>query len=156
MSRVVLLDSGPLGLVTNPRLSPRGLECAGWLQNLLAGGAEVVVPEIADYEVRRELLRAGKTQGLARLDELATALQYLPITSAAMRQAAVFWAQARQAGRPTAPDLALDADAILAGQAATTPADDVVIATTNVGHLSRFVAAALWNAIQPGDAPPAR
>jgi predicted nucleic acid-binding protein len=148
VSRVVLLDSGPLGLVTNPRLSPKGLECADWLQDLVAGGAEVVVPEIADYEVRRELLRAGKTQGLARLDELARTLQYLPITSAAMRQAAEFWAQARQAGQPTAPDLALDADAILAAQAATTQAGEVVIATTNERHLSRFVAAAQWHTIE--------
>lgn len=148
MSRVVLLDSGPLGLVTNPRLSPQGLECAEWLQNLLAGGADVVVPEIADYEVRRELLRAGKAKGLERLDELARALGYLPITTAAMRQAAAFWAQARQAGQPTAPDQALDGDVILAGQAAALTEDDVVIATTNVGHLSRFVAAALWHTIR--------
>jgi predicted nucleic acid-binding protein len=147
VSRVVLLDSGPLGLVTNPRLSPKSLECAKWLQDLLAGGADVVVPEIADYEVRRELLRAGKAKGLARLDDLGGALRYLPITSAAMRRAAAFWAQARQSGRPTAPDQALDADAILAGQAAAMPADDVVIATTNVGHLSRFVTAAPWHTI---------
>lgn len=156
MNRVVLLDSGPLGLVTNPRLSPKSLACAEWLQDLLAGGADVVVPEIADYEVRRELLRAGKTQGLARLDELAGALQYLPITSAAMRQAAAFWAQVRQAGRPTAPDLALDADAILAGQAAAMLADNVVVATTNVGHLSRFVAAAPWHTIRATDPPTLR
>jgi hypothetical protein len=64
-----------------------------------------------------------------------------------MRRAAAFWAQARQSGRPTAPDLALDADAILAGQAAALPAEDVVIATTNVGHLSRFVTAAPWHTI---------
>lgn len=151
MSRVVLLDSGPLGLVTNPRRSPKSLECAEWLQSLLAGGADVVVPEIADYEVRRELLRAGKAQGLARLDELAGALHYLPITTAAMRKAATFWAEARQAGRPTAPDLALDADAIIAGQAATMRIDDVVIATTNVRHLSRFVTAAHWHTIQAND-----
>ena len=64
-----------------------------------------------------------------------------------MRQAAAFWAQARQAGQPTAPDLALDADVILAGQAATIAEGDIAIATTNVGHLSRFVAAALWHTI---------
>jgi hypothetical protein len=55
----------------------------------------VIVPEIADYEVRRELLRAKKERGLARLDALASRLKYLPITTAAMRQAAVFWAEAR-------------------------------------------------------------
>jgi predicted nucleic acid-binding protein len=123
-----------------------------WLETLLARGEDVVVPEIADYEVRRELLRAGKAQGLARLDELASALRYLPITTAAMRKAAAFWAEARQAGRPTAPDLALDADVILAGQAATMLAEKVVVATTNVGHLSQFVAAALWDTIQADDA----
>jgi hypothetical protein len=66
------------------------------------------MPEIADYEVRRELLRANKARGLARLDALAGLLEYLPLTMAAMRQAAGFWAQARQQGRPTADDKALD------------------------------------------------
>ena len=56
------------------------------------------MPEIADYEVRRELLRANKREGLARLDALVGLLEYLPITTAAMRQAALFWAQARQQG----------------------------------------------------------
>jgi predicted nucleic acid-binding protein len=102
------------------------------------------VPEIADYEVRRELLRANKTRGLARLDALTSLLEYLPLTTAAMRQAAVFWAQAWQQGRPTADDKALDGDVILAAQAMTFGATDVVIATTNVGHLSRFAPAALW------------
>jgi hypothetical protein len=52
---------------------------------LVAGGARVVVPEIADYEVRRELLRAGKSKGVAQLDALSQLLEYLPITTAAMR-----------------------------------------------------------------------
>ena len=104
----------------------------------------MLVPEVADYEVRRALLRANKARGLARLDALAALLEYLPLTTAAMRQAAVFWAQARQQGRPTADDKALDGDMILAAQAMTLGATDVVIATTNVGHLSRFAPAALW------------
>jgi predicted nucleic acid-binding protein len=58
--------------------------------------------EIADYEVRRELLRASKTQGAARLDALAAMLEYLPITTAAMRKASEFWAKARQQGLPRA------------------------------------------------------
>ena len=104
----------------------------------------MLVPEIADYEVRRELLRANKARGLARLDALAARLEYLPLPTAAMRQAAVFWAQVRQQGRPTADDKALDGDVILAAHAITLGATDVVIATTNVGHLSRFAPAALW------------
>lgn len=144
MSQVVLLDTGPLGLVTNPRRSQQSVACAQWLQALVAHGLRVIVPEIADYEVRRELLRAKKERGLARLDALASRLEYLPLTTAAMRQAAVFWAQARQQGQPTADEKALDGDVILAAQAVTIGVADVVIATTNVGHLSRFAPAALW------------
>jgi predicted nucleic acid-binding protein len=144
VSHTVLLDAGPLGLVTNPRRARQSVACAQWLQALVRHGSRVLVPEIADYEVRRELLRANKVRGLARLDALAGLLEYLPLTTAAMRQAAIFWAQARQQGRPTADDKALDGDVILAAQAMTLGATDVVIATTNVGHLSRFAPAALW------------
>jgi predicted nucleic acid-binding protein len=147
VSHTVWLDAGPLGLVTNLRRSRQSVACAQWLQALVRHGSRVLVPEIADYEVRRELLRANKVRGLARLDELAGLLEYLPLTTAAMRQAAVFWAQARQQGQPTADDKALDGDVILAAQAMTLGAADVVIATTNVGHLSRFAPAALWPAI---------
>ena len=108
VSHVVLLDTGPLGLVTNPRRSPPSVACAQWLQAIVAQGLRVIVPEIADYEVRRELLRAKKERGLARLDALASRLEYLPLTTAAVRQAAVFWAQARQQGQPTADEKALD------------------------------------------------
>ena len=103
-----------------------------------------MVPEIADYEVRRELLRARKTQGIDRLDTLIAQVGYLPITTKAMRQAAAYWATARQRGHPTAPDPALDGDVILAAQAATLNQTDVVVATTNLRHLSRFVQAKLW------------
>lgn len=109
----------------------------------------MVVPEIADYEVRRELLRANKKAGIARLDALARLASYQPITTAAMRQAAIFWAQARQQGQPTAGDKTIDGDMILAAQAATFDGT-AVIATTNVGHLSRFVAAELWTNIGSG------
>lgn len=102
------------------------------------------MPEIADYEVRCQLLRANKVSGLTRFDALARLLDYLPLTTAAMRQAAVFWAQARQQGQPTANDKALDGDVIPAVQAPTLGATDVVIATTNVGHVSRFAPAAFW------------
>ena len=147
MSQVVLLDAGPLGLVTNPRRSPQSVACAQWLQGLVATGTRVMLPEIADYEVRRELLRANRGQGLARLDALADLIEYLPLTTAAMRQAAVFWAQARQQGQPTAGDQALDGDVILAAQATTLGVTNGIIATTNVGHLSRFAPAALWQDI---------
>jgi predicted nucleic acid-binding protein len=145
----VLLDTGPLGLATNPRRSSQSVACAQWLQSLVSSGARVILPEIADYEVRRELLRANKESGLDRLDALVGLLEYLPLTTTAMRQAARFWAQARQQGRPTAGDQAIDGDVILAAQAVTLGVSDVVVATTNIGHLSRFVQAELWHGIRP-------
>ncbi|MGL6094905.1 MAG: PIN domain-containing protein [Fimbriiglobus sp.] len=143
VTRVVLLDAGPLGLATNPGRSAAATGCAQWLRGLLAGGARVLVPEISDYEVRRELIRAGKAAGVGRLDALAAALEYLPLTTAAMRRAAELWADARRSGRPTAGPNSLDADVILAAQALTF-GSETVIATTNVGHLGRFTAAAEW------------
>ncbi len=108
MSTLVFLDTGPLGMVTNPRATPQTERCTVWLDGLLARGVRVLIPEIADYELRRELLRAEKVEGLRRLDALVVALEYVPLTTAMMRQAAVFWAEARQQGRPTADDRALD------------------------------------------------
>ena len=148
MNKIILLDAGPMGLITNPKLSDESLACAKWLQMLIFSGNRVIIPEIADYEVRRELLRANKFKGIARLDELTQLVEYLPITTNAMRQAALFWAQARQQGQPTAGDKTIDGDVILVAQAVTLNVADVVIATTNVGHLSRFVNADLWQNIQ--------
>lgn len=147
MSSVVLLDSGPLGTATNPRRSAANAACARWLQSLLSAGVRVIVPEIADYEVRRELLRANRTAGLARLDELGRRLEYLPITTSAMRRAAELWAEARRQGRPTASDESIDGDVILAAQALSLGDPDVIVATTNVDHVSRFVRADRWDCI---------
>ncbi len=60
-----------------------------------------------------------------------------------MRRDAVYWAQPRQQGRPTAPDPALGADVILDAQAATLGRPSVVVATSNPKHISRFVEAEL-------------
>ena len=147
MSRVIILDAGPLGLVTNPKLSPESEACTQWLQTHITSGSRVIIPEIADYEVRRELLRASKTKGISRLDDLAKWIEYLPITTVAMRQAAKLWAEARQQGQPTAGDKTIDGDMILVAQAITLGIQDIVIATTNVGHLSRFITAELWQNI---------
>ena len=53
MGRIVVLDAGPLGLVSKPDVG----RCNAWLRMLDISGARIVVPEIADYEVRRELIR---------------------------------------------------------------------------------------------------
>ncbi len=148
---IVLLDTGPLGLVTNPRATAQNDACRRWMAALGAAGVRVLIPEIADYELRRELIRLGRVRGLAYLDRLEATAGYVPITTLAIRRAAELWAQARQQGQPTAPDLALDGDVILCAQAIILTAqegDQVVIATTNPGHLSRYAQAEEWSKIQ--------
>jgi predicted nucleic acid-binding protein len=149
MTPAVLLDSAPLGLLTAPPGRADAQACAGWLADLIAAGVRVIVPEIADYELRRELLRARKMASVRRLTALAQATEYLAITTAAVLRAAELWAQARQQGQPTAADNTIDVDMILTAQALMLGAPAVVIATTNVGHLSRFVPADLWQNIRP-------
>ena len=146
---IVLLDAGPLGMVTNPKSYPENEACKNWLAKLASSGVEIMIPEIADYEVRRELLRAGKDRGLARLDALKAMLGYAPITTPVMLKAAEFWATARRMGQQSADDASLDADMILAAQAAALNrgGDDTVIATTNVRHLALFASARVWRDI---------
>lgn len=115
----------------------------------------MVIPDIAHYEVRRELIRIRAVGSLRRLDNAldpSSGLDRLVITTDALVKAAEFWADLRQRGVPTAAPDALDADAILAGQAALAgmPGDTVTIATTNLAHLSRFPAidAQIWDQIQ--------
>jgi predicted nucleic acid-binding protein len=148
---VVLLDSGPLGLVSHPNADRVNAEAVQWLDALLTSGVSVLVAEIADYEVRRELLRAGRQRGVRRLDGLKEAIGYRPITTRIMLTAAELWAEARKQGQPTAPDPALDADVILAAQAKEIESEgkSVTVATTNPRHLSRFVNASSWQDIAP-------
>lgn len=108
-----------------------------------------MIPEIADYEVRRELIRSGKERGLGRLDALKGMLGYAPITTSVMLKAAEFWATARKMGRQSADDASLDADMILVAQtdALVREGDETVIATTNVRHLELFASARIWREI---------
>jgi predicted nucleic acid-binding protein len=141
----IVLDSSPLSLLCQRSTARTVPEIRALLTAQTDAGAAVYIPEIADYEVRRELLRAGKTASIGRLNTLVSKLRYLPLDTSAIRRAAELWAEARNAGTPTAPREALDADVILAAQAEQVRA---VVATENVGHLARFVTARYWRDIK--------
>lgn len=136
MSRVILLDTGPLGQVTHPRREPK---IQKWLQSLRENGTALRVPEIADYEIRREMLRLGKKKSLERLDALSQVC-LIPLTPETMRKAAELWAWVRNQGQPTASNDSLDGDVILAAQAILQKKvfDEVIVVTTNLKHISRF------------------
>jgi predicted nucleic acid-binding protein len=153
MLRAVFLDTGPLGLVTQRRGVPDADACRQWVRDLGHAGVSIFVPEVADYELRRELLRARKSTSVARLDAFNAARsdRYLPITTTAMRLAAELWARARNTGVPTADARSLDADVILAAQVLSCgiAPSDVAVASVNVRHITRFVIAELWSRILP-------
>jgi hypothetical protein len=83
VARIIVLDSGPLGLAARRPSIIEVQHCLAWLARLETSGAMIVVPEIADYEVRRELIRARIASGVGRLDRLKTRLFYLPISTSA-------------------------------------------------------------------------
>ena len=149
--RLIFLDAGPLGLISNARGKPLADRCRQWAKDVEAGGSRIFVPEIADYEVRRKLLHSGATAGIHRLDLVVASSYYAALSTAVMHKAAELWATARAAGLPTAPPDALDGDCILAAQALLSagPDDEVLVATDNLGHLRRFVPAEQWDQIRP-------
>lgn len=152
MNRAIILDSTPLALLARVPGSAPADACKAWLARHLAARARVVIPEIIDYEVRRELLRLKLTASLARLDAIRRHrdVQFLPIAAGVLDVAASLWAQARQRGRPTADPHALDVDVILAAQALSLalPPSDFVVATSNPpGHQSQFVPVEVWEKI---------
>ncbi len=138
-----MLDSGPLGRLVHADYK-RNPEIRAWLSRLLDGGRVIYLPEMADFEVRRNLILENLRGSLANLDDLANVVTYLPIVTADMRLAAELWAKARKAGRSVGDPRELNADVILAAQAIRASA---VIATENLGHLGQFTTARLWKQI---------
>ena len=78
MARSIVLDTGPLGRITHPRPNK---EIAAWLWQVLVSGNIVIIPEISDYELRRNLLTEELGESIRRLDQLKEALTYLPLTT---------------------------------------------------------------------------
>lgn len=150
MPKLILLDTGILGMVVHPN-SRVNFDPIQWLEGHLQSGNSVLVPEIADYELRRSLIRLSAQNSIKELDNLGAALGSLALNTAAVLLAAQLWAEARLKGYATAGDAELDGDVILAAQARMLasgyPSDQVIVATTNVGHLARFVQAETWQNI---------
>ena len=113
-----------------------------WLRGARrVSGHLLYLPEVADFELRRELLRIPSVASLRELDRLPLEILYLPITTAVMRDAASLWATLWNTGRPLGTADALGADVILAAQARAVRA---TVVTENVAHLGRMVDAVTW------------
>lgn len=149
MTKKIILDSGPLGLIVHPKGSKESEKCTKWLQSGLRKGFKVYIPEIVDYELRREMIRNNNSIGIKKLEDLEKAVNYIPINTEIMLLASSLWAQARKKGKPTADSNSLDIDIVLVAQAKFTvqDQDEMIIATTNIGHLSLFAKAEKWENI---------
>ena len=142
----VVLDSGPVGELCNPHATPKVQKVRAWLGRLRAAGRRVIIPEIVDYESRREFVRLQSWRAVQNLDVLGRTTEYLIVSTAAYRRAADFWARARNQGTPTGPPTDTDVDMILAAQADLLGVP-VVVATTNPAHVGLFVKADKWENI---------
>ena len=71
----LVLDTSVAGYLCHPR---RHAEVKLWFRGVVGlRRHELVLPEVVDFELRRELLRLGSTAGLRLLDALPTEVLYL-------------------------------------------------------------------------------
>lgn len=147
----IVLDSTPLALLCQRRGLAAADQCRHWLVRHVSAGVRVFVPEVIDYEVRRELLRMRKSVAVQMLDGLISTPsdRLLRVSAATFTTAAALWASSRQSGMPTADPLSLDIDVVMAAQVLSAGWDmaKTVVATGNVKHLNLFVPAAEWATI---------
>jgi predicted nucleic acid-binding protein len=129
----LLLDTAVLGEVCHPR---KYADVRAWLARSVFHH-DVLISEVADYELRRELLRIGSKRSLHRLDELTRELTYVPMATSTWRAAATL----RRAGTVTAAPNALDGDVLIAAQAL---AEGASVVTPNLRHFEAIVPAVSW------------
>jgi predicted nucleic acid-binding protein len=134
----LLLDTGVLGQVCHPR---KYNDVRAWFRRAVEEH-ELLLSELADYELRRELLRIDSRTSLRRLDELTRELQYVPVTTATWRATARLWADQRRAGRPTGEGL--DGDLLLTVQARDELA---AVVTHNEKHFAGLVDVYAWASV---------
>ncbi len=150
---LVALDTGVLGLVTHPKPSPEAAACSAWVATLTRNGVRVVVPAIADYELRREYELRNAFKAISELNTAKSLFGWLSITDETLQRAAQLWAQSRRMGQPTSDAKALDGDCILVAQTQleaerlNLQPNQWIIATTDVGDLPRLAPAQRWSDI---------
>ncbi len=152
---IIFVDTGILGILSSPNDRQEVRDCRNWLYKLIARGVYFVSSDICDYEVRRSLIlesfKYNREQSIEKLNYFQNYIDFFPVTTNAMLLAAHLWATSRHQGQPTADSKTLDADVIIAAQCQLLqqeyPGQSLIIATTNVKHLSRFVDAQEWQNI---------
>lgn len=91
---IVLLDAGPLGLITNPnQYNAEAIQCQEWAWELVKKRVFVCVPEIAYYESRRKYVHLKNEKALKRLEDFVNhpRITYAPLTTEIIKKASDLW-----------------------------------------------------------------
>jgi predicted nucleic acid-binding protein len=104
VKRKLLLDTGVLSEICHGKVVR---PVRGWFERI-SQRHDVLLSVVADYEVRRELVRSKAARGLTLLDGIPVRAQRLPMTDATWLRAAALWAQLVSTGRTPAKGIAGD------------------------------------------------
>ena len=152
---IIFIDTGVLGLLSSPNKRKEVIKSQEWLYFWLSRGVNIISSDICDYEVRRGTLLTANSQlreqGIKKLDDLHDLINFLPVSPIILRHSAELWAETRRLGLPTAELNNIDADVIIGATCQLIqeeyPGQRLIVATTNVKHLSRFIEAKQWTQI---------
>ncbi len=157
---IVFLDTNILGMICNNNTSyVEAQQCKRWFETLFIRGVRLITSDLCDYEVRRGLigssLRAGEiVEGIELSDVLKREgfLEFLAVSTDALTLASNLWAIVSNDGCTTRDNKNIDIDIILSAQYQMIrdefPGQRVIVATTNLKHLSLFCDAAHWQDIK--------
>ena len=137
----LLLDTNLVSEICHTR---RRLPVQTWYPRM-AARCDLGFSVVADYELRRELVRSRSLQSLARLDALAQEIPRVPLTDAMWRRAADVWAD--QVARGALPGPGISGDTLIAAQALETRA---IVVTKNLKHFEGIVFAMDWTDLPIG------
>ena len=137
MTGLIILDSAPLGHICNSRNRNDYKKLKDFVKSL---SFSICVPEIIDYELRRNLELEGLRKSVNLLSQFQRRDQILRLESQDLIEAAELWAWCRRRGKPTTENRGLDIDVILVAQSLSQLSrfDKVVILTVDIGDLSVF------------------
>jgi predicted nucleic acid-binding protein len=157
---IVFIDTNILGLISNENTSfDEAQQCKKWFSTLLIRSVRVVTSDLCNYEEMRGLLSSSILKkevapGIKSLEFLRADgfLEFLPVSTEALDLAAKLWARASTSGQTTRDEKDIDIDIIISAQYQLLrnefPGQQVIMATTNLKHLSIFCEAAHWRDIK--------
>ena len=152
---IILIDTGIVGLLTQPNSTEESSLVLNWMYGLLAKSVIVLSSDVCDYEIRRGLelarLEDKCIDGIEKLDQLREVIEFLPITNRCLNHASVYWADAISKSQLNAPRRDINFDLILCGTwkklTEDYPGQEVIIATKNLRDFLRFADVDLWQNI---------